>query len=146
MSASSAWPGAKHASRYFATAEVWASAATCAKRQVGAVLVKDGHVIATGYNGAPPGLPHCTEVGCFVVDGRCRRTVHAEHNALLQAAKFGISCEGAVMYVTCEPCFDCEMYMRGAGLAGAAWLQDNPDTKGTPPEWAANRAGRSICF
>ena len=80
---------------------------TCLRRSVGAVLVKDKRILATGYNGAPEGLPHCLDVGCLIVAGHCVRTLHAEQNALLQAAAHGVSTDGATIYVTSEPCLQC---------------------------------------
>lgn len=130
----------KHKARYFATAQIWSEASTCLKRQVGATLVKDGHVIATGYNGAPPGAIHCNElgpdglvVGCYLVDMKCKRSIHAEHNAILQAARHGHSTNGAVMYVTLEPCHECQMFMRGAGIFEWYWIECKPD-RHTPSE------------
>lgn len=129
----------KHKDRYFATAQVWAPASTCMKRQVGAALVKDGHVIATGYNGAPSGEPQCDEamadgsvLGCFMVDGKCKRSIHAEHNAILQAAQHGHSTKGAVMYVTLEPCHECQMFMKGAGITEWYWLEPKRDRHAPP--------------
>jgi len=88
---------------------------TCLRRQVGAVLVKDKHILSTGYNGAPKGLPHCDEVGCLreklsVPSGQRHelcRGVHAEQNAIIQAAVFGVSTRGATIYVTSFPCSIC---------------------------------------
>ena len=75
-----------------------AARATCRRASVGAVIVKDNHILATGYNGAPAGEPHCTEEGCKMLDGHCIRATHAEENAIIQAAKFGIPVEGATLY------------------------------------------------
>lgn len=87
---------------------------TCLRRSVGAVLVRDRRILATGYNGSPEGLPHCTDVGCLIVDGHCVRTLHAEQNALLQAATHGVSTEGATIYVTSEPCLQCTKMLLNA--------------------------------
>ena len=87
---------------------------TCLRRAVGAVLVRDRRILATGYNGAPEGLPHCLDVGCLIVDGHCVRTLHAEQNALLQAAVHGVSTEGATIYVTSEPCLQCTKMLLNA--------------------------------
>jgi dCMP deaminase len=129
----------KHRERYFATAAVWAGASTCLKRQVGAALVMDGHVIATGYNGSPSGERHCDDpspqggaLGCHLVDGKCKRAIHAEHNAILQAAQHGHPTRGAVMYVTLEPCHDCQMFMKGAGITEWYWLEDKDDRHAPP--------------
>ena len=80
---------------------------TCLGRSVGAVLVKDRRILATGYNGAPEGLPHCLDVGCQMVDGHCVRALHAEQNALLQAVAHGVPTDGATVYATSEPCHQC---------------------------------------
>jgi len=74
--------------------------ATCPRAYVGAILVKDNRILATGYNGSLPGQDHCIDVGCILnsEDRNCQRVIHAEANVLHQAARFGISCEGAVMY------------------------------------------------
>jgi dCMP deaminase len=71
---------------------------TCPRASVGAIIVKDNHILSTGYNGAPPREPHCAEVGCLMVNGHCERTVHAETNAIAQAAKHGVSVDGATLY------------------------------------------------
>jgi len=75
-----------------------ASRATCPRAAVGAIIVKDNRILATGYNGAAPGEPHCTDEGCIMVDGHCQRAIHAETNAIAQAAKYGVSVEGATLY------------------------------------------------
>ena len=93
-----------------------AERATCPRRHVGAVLVKDRRILATGYNGSLPGDPHCEDSGCDVVDNHCQRTVHAEINALLQAARFGIAIEGASLYCTLEPCVNCTKALITAGV------------------------------
>ena len=75
-----------------------ASRSTCPRAMVGAVIVKNNRILATGYNGAPAGKPHCSEVGCNVVNDHCTTAVHAETNAIAQAAKYGVSVEGATVY------------------------------------------------
>lgn len=72
---------------------------TCTRAKVGCVLSRDGRVIVQGYNGSLPGEPHCTDVGCEMVEGHCVRTVHAELNAILYAARKGIGIEGCTLYV-----------------------------------------------
>lgn len=84
-----------------------ATRATCDRKHVGCLLVKDNHILATGYNGSIPGQPHCTDAGCIVIDGSCLRTTHAEQNAIAHASKFGIGINGATAYITCEPCWTC---------------------------------------
>lgn len=108
--------------------------ATCPRRQVGAVVVRDRHILTTGYNGAPKGLPHCPEggaendwpVGCMRA-GHCIRSLHAEQNALLQAAMLGIACQGATMYVTCQPCNTCAKMIINAGISRVIYEGDYPD-------------------
>ena len=72
--------------------------ATCPRAHVGAVIVKNNRILATGYNGAPAGEPHCTDEGCQMVDDHCQRAIHAETNAIAQAAKHGVSVDGATLY------------------------------------------------
>ena len=74
---------------------------------VGCVIVRDNRVIAGGFNGSPPGLEHCDAVGHLLVDNHCVRTVHSESNALIQCALDGVSPEGATLYTTASPCYDC---------------------------------------
>ena len=96
--------------------------ATCDRLHVGAVIVKDNRVIATGYNGSPAGMPHCSDVGCDVVDGHCVATTHAEVNALLECAKYGISTNGATIYITHYPCYGCAKAIAQAGIKEVHYL------------------------
>ncbi|MCJ0587848.1 deaminase, partial [Enterococcus cecorum] len=89
---------------FMAQAVLLSLRSTCTRLEVGATLVKDRRIIAGGYNGAVSGDNHCIDHGCYVVDGHCIRTIHAEMNALLQCAKLGISTDGAEIYVTHFPC------------------------------------------
>ena len=75
-----------------------AKRSTCPRAAVGAVIAKDNRILTTGYNGAPAGEEHCTDVGCLMENEHCQRAVHAETNAIAQAAKYGISLEGAILY------------------------------------------------
>lgn len=86
--------------------------ATCDRKHVGAVLVKDGNIISTGYNGSADGMEHCDDVGHMMVDGHCVRTIHAEANAILQV---GVRVSpGATLYTTASPCWPCfQIIMRG---------------------------------
>lgn len=93
-----------------------AERSTCDRAHVGSVLVRDKRILATGYNGSPAGLPHCDEVGHLIVDGHCVRTLHAEQNAIIQAALHGISTEGATAYVTHQPCLTCAKMLINAGI------------------------------
>lgn len=98
-------------------AEDVSTRATCDRLKVGAVIVKDNRILTTGYNGSLPGTPHCEEVGHLLKDGHCVRTIHAEANAVLQAARFGIRIEGATCYCTFKPCLSCLKLLMGAGVA-----------------------------
>jgi len=93
-----------------------ATRSTCPRKAVGAIIVRDKAVLATGYNGSLRGLPHCTEVGCLMENDHCVRTVHAEANALLQAARHGVTIEGADIYVTASPCWMCFKLIVNAGI------------------------------
>lgn len=104
-----------------------ASRATCKRRQVGAVVVLDRRILTTGYNGAPHGLPHCTDVGCKMQDGHCIRTLHAEQNAIVQGALNGVSLRGATLYVTCQPCNNCAKMIINAGIVKVVFAGDYPD-------------------
>lgn len=105
--------------------------ATCPRMHCGCVLVKDKNVIATGYNGSIPGDEHCEDVGCLVVDNHCIRTVHAEMNALAQAARHGSSVEGASAYVTNMPCTTCAKALISAGIRRVVVFSDFHDTQAT---------------
>ena len=105
-----------------------AKRATCLRAQVGAVIVKDKRILTTGYNGAPKGLPHCLEVGCEIVDGHCVRTLHAEQNAIIQAALHGVSLEGGTIYTTHQPCHTCAKMIINAGIAHVVYAGEYPDT------------------
>ncbi|MGE5589738.1 MAG: deoxycytidylate deaminase [Bacillota bacterium] len=108
-------------------AQLAASRSTCPRRHVGAVLVRDHRVIATGYNGSVRGDDHCEDVGCLMVDGHCRRTLHAELNALLQCAITGVSCADSTMYCTDFPCVDCAKAMAQARVRQVIYLAEYPD-------------------
>ncbi|HVN31511.1 MAG TPA: cytidine/deoxycytidylate deaminase family protein [Thermoanaerobaculaceae bacterium] len=103
--------------RYFMNLAVQAAArSTCPRKSVGAVVVRDKAVLATGYNGSIRGLPHCSEVGCLMDNDHCVRTVHAEANAILQAARHGVRIDQASIYVTSSPCWDCFKLIANAGI------------------------------
>jgi dCMP deaminase len=93
-----------------------AERSTCDRAHVGAVLVRDKRILATGYNGSPAGLPHCDEAGHLLVDGHCVRTLHAEQNVIIQSALHGVSSEGATAYVTHQPCLTCAKMLINAGV------------------------------
>jgi len=102
-----------------------AERSTCTRAKVGAVIVRDKNILATGYNGAPAGLPHCLDVGCLVYrsetpDGEteenCFRTIHAEINAIAQAAKNGAAIRGGSIYITHTPCIHCFKLLINTGI------------------------------
>src|ERR1051325_5145629 len=90
---------------------------TCDRKFVGSVIVRDKCILATGYNGSIRGLPHCDEEGHLMEDGHCVRTVHAEANAIVQAARNGVRIDGATIYVTASPCWGCFKMIANAGLS-----------------------------
>ncbi|MBI2088863.1 MAG: dCMP deaminase family protein [Deltaproteobacteria bacterium] len=102
-----------------------AERSTCSRAKVGAVIVRDKNILATGYNGAPAGMPHCTDVGCLIYQSKtptgeteenCFRTIHAEMNAIAQAAKNGSSIKDAAIYVTHTPCIHCLKVLVNTGI------------------------------
>jgi dCMP deaminase len=102
---------------FFATqSRVMALRSTCPRLAVGCVIVRDKRIIASGYNGSISGDRHCVDEGCYMVDGHCARAIHAEQNALLQCARFGIATEGADLYVTHLPCLQCTKSLIQAGI------------------------------
>jgi len=108
---------------------------TCLRRKVGAVIVADKRILTTGYNGAPKGLPHCEETGCIrqqqnVPSGQRHelcRGVHAEQNAIIQAAVFGVSVKGATIYITNYPCSVCAKLLLNAGISEVIYDGDYAD-------------------
>jgi len=108
---------------------------TCLRRRVGAVLVKDKKILATGYNGAPSGLKHCIEIGCLreklkIPSGERHelcRGLHAEQNVLLQAALYGVSTKDSVLYITNQPCIICVKMLINAGIKEIVSSGDYPD-------------------
>ncbi|WP_101844347.1 ComE operon protein 2 [Halobacillus sp. Marseille-P3879] len=97
---------------------------TCQRLAVGAVIIRDKRMIAGGYNGSVSGGIHCIDEGCYVIDGHCVRTIHAEMNALLQCAKFGVATEGAEIYVTHFPCLHCTKAIIQAGIKAVYYSED----------------------
>ena len=107
---------------YFMTiAHQVATRATCDRKHVGAVIVRDRTLLSTGYNGSIRGLEHCDEVGHMMEDGHCVRTVHAEANAIVQSARNGVRIEGAAIYVTASPCWNCFRLIANAGIRRIAF-------------------------
>ena len=102
-----------------------AERSTCLRAQVGAVIVRDKNILATGYNGSPAGLPHCLDVGCLIyrsttpsgeVEENCFRCIHAEINAIAQAAKNGATIKDADIYITHTPCIHCFKVLINTGI------------------------------
>jgi len=102
-----------------------AERSTCTRAKVGAVIVRDRSILATGYNGSPAGMPHCTDVGCLIYESKtptgdteqnCFRTIHAEINAIAQAAKNGASIKDAAIYITHTPCIHCLKVLVNTGI------------------------------
>lgn len=105
---------------------------TCGRKQVGAVLVRDRTILSTGYNGSPRGQPHCVEegVGCEMDNGHCVRTVHAEANAIAQAARNGVSSVGSTLYTTASPCYLCAKLIVNAGVVRVVYDREyRPDER-----------------
>jgi dCMP deaminase len=121
---------------YFAEiADLVSSRSTCLRNQVGAVLVKESQILSTGYNGAPKGLRHCDEVGCIrdtlgVKPGERHelcRGLHAEQNAIIQAAYHGVSVNGALLYCTTRPCSICTKMLINAGITEVVYVEEYED-------------------
>ena len=93
-----------------------ATRATCDRKMVGAVIVRGKTILSTGYNGSLRGLPHCDEVGHEMENGHCVRTVHAEANAIVHAARHGIIVEGGEIFITASPCYNCFKLIVNAGI------------------------------
>jgi len=97
-------------------ARVVSTRSTCDRKFVGAVIVRDKTILSTGYNGSIRGLPHCEDVGCIMEDGHCITTVHAEANAILQAAKNGVAVDDGELYTTASPCWNCFKLIANSGI------------------------------
>lgn len=116
-------------------AHVVARRSTCVRRQIGAVIVKDKRILTTGYNGAPSGLPHCLELGCLrdeqgIPSGTRHeicRALHAEQNAIVQAALYGVSTRDSTLYCTHQPCSLCAKAAINAGVRRVVYEGDYPD-------------------
>jgi len=116
-------------------ARLVSSRSTCMRRQVGAVMVKGKHILATGYNGTPSGITHCDVTGCLreqlrVPSGERHelcRGLHAEQNAIIQAARHGVDIDGATLYCTHSPCIICTKMLINAGIRQIVYLEGYPD-------------------
>lgn len=117
---------------FMGVARLLSRRATCPRGQVGAVLVRDGRIISTGYSGSPPGADHCVDVGCEVDESRggCVRTVHAEANAVAFAARHGVGTSGCILYVTLSPCVDCAKLACAAGVSEVVYGEEYRDVRG----------------
>ena len=112
---------------FIAIAREAATRATCDRRHVGAVIVYDRQILATGYNGSVKGTEHCDDVGHLIVDGHCVRTIHAELNAILQAALRGTAIDGSTLYCTTFPCMRCFQAMINAGITEVCYADEYQD-------------------
>ncbi len=120
---------------FMGIARLVSTRSTCLRREVGAVIVRERRILTTGYNGPPRGIAHCDVVGCLreqmgVPSGQrldiCR-ALHAEQNAIIQAALHGVSTEGAMIYVTHQPCFTCAKMIINAGIVRVVYGEGYPD-------------------
>ena len=93
-----------------------ATRSTCDRKHVGAVIVRDKTILSTGYNGSIRGMPHCDDIGHLMENGHCVATLHAEANAILQAAKNGVMIDGAEVYITASPCWNCFKMLANTGI------------------------------
>lgn len=101
---------------------------TCPRMHCGCILVRDKRILSTGYNGSIPGEPHCEDVGCYLEDNHCIRTIHAEMNAIIQCSVHGISTRGATAYITNMPCTNCSKALIAAGIEEIVIFSDYHDT------------------
>lgn len=145
-------PSAKMAARpdwesyFMEMARLASRRSSCHRRAVGAVVVRDNHVLATGYNGNPAGFKHCSETGCIremlnVPSGAHHELctgLHAEQNAIIQAAKFGVSIDGSTLYTTTFPCVTCAKMILNVGVVDVVYEEGYPDELG---RWMLARSG-----
>ncbi len=115
---------------FIGIAHMVAQRSTCDRAQIGCVLVRDNRVLTTGYNGSVSGLDHCDDVGHLMVNGHCVRTLHAEQNAIVQAAMHGIAVKGATAYVTHFPCILCAKMLINVGVWRVVYLHDYANGRG----------------
>lgn len=115
---------------YFMNIAIQASTrSTCSRKHVGAVIVRDKTILSTGYNGSIRGMPHCDDVGHMMENDHCIATVHAEANAIIQAAKNGTAINGADIYVTASPCWNCFKLIANSGIKRIFYLEFYRDEK-----------------
>lgn len=116
---------------YIKMAHLMSLRGTCVRAQVGCIIVNDGRVVSSGYVGSPPGFDHCIDVGCELgPEGGCISTVHAELNAILYAARKGISLEGGIMYCTHNPCRKCAQAILSVGIKEFYYYNGYRDSSG----------------
>jgi dCMP deaminase len=106
-----------------------ATRSTCDRKHVGAVIVRDRTILSTGYNGSIRGSVHCDEAGHLMENGHCVRTVHAEANAIAQAARNGVRIEGAEIYITASPCWSCFRLLANSGVRRIYYGEFYRDTR-----------------
>ena len=128
---------------FMAIAEQVATRSTCDRKHIGAVIVRDKTILSTGYNGSLRGAPHCDEAGHDIDNGHCVRTVHAEANAVAQAAKNGVAIDGAEIYVTASPCLTCFKLVANCGITAVYYKEFYRDQRITD---YANQAGIRLVF
>lgn len=116
--------------RFIDLASFWSQYMTCDRARVGAVIVRDKRVIASGYGGAPSGSPTCDEIGHALFHNHCVRTVHAEMNAIAQAARYGPSVDGCDLFCTVMPCWNCAKMIAAVGIRRVFYLEEYH-----PEEW-----------
>jgi dCMP deaminase len=122
---------------------------TCPRLKVGAVIVSPENVpLVAAYNGSAPREPHCTDVGCLIDPdtGRCKRTIHAERNAINHAARYGIRIDGATLYVTAQPCVECSVSLLTSGIRRVVYGDPYPHPEGVRDRIADVIAGSGIAF
>jgi dCMP deaminase len=120
---------------YMRIAQLVAERSTCLRRKVGAIAVKEKRILATGYNGAPAGLPHCLDIGCLreqlkIPSGQRHelcRGLHAEQNVIIQAAVHGVSISGSTIYCTTQPCLICTKMLINCGITAIYFAEGYPD-------------------
>lgn len=121
---------------FMGVARLFATRSTCPRAQVGAVIVHSNRIISTGYNGAPSGLAHCSEVGCKLkpevpdASPGCERSIHAEANAIVHSAKWGISLQGSTIFTTHAPCVQCSLLIISSGIREVVYSIPYRDSRG----------------
>ncbi len=114
---------------FMSIAQVVATRSTCPRKYVGSVIVKNRTILSTGYNGSIRGMPHCSDDGHMMEDNHCVATIHAEANAIIQAARNGVVIDGATVYVTASPCWNCFKQIANAGVVRICYGEFYRDTR-----------------